>query len=811
VSEGEREGEGSRRDLARQRWRDETLIALGLAALAAVLALQGWAWRLDMVVYDLGMARFGRPPPQDIVIVAIDEASLQRIGRWPWSRAVHATLLETRLATLPRPPRAIGIDVLFSECDDIAETDRQRCDRDLSSAADQRLAQAIRQSPPVVLPVHWRHRADRGHEAVQPASPLPSVARLGAVSVRSDEDGVLRDSYLQAGVEARGQKRYPSFALAVLQAGGEDLHPRARQRVTDAGEDSDAAQPQQAGEARTQGNFAIRYAGPRETVDHVSYVDVLEGKVAPERLAGKYVLIGMTAAGLGDSVATPVNRHTMTMPGIEVHANALHTLRSGDGIQRIHPGPVAALSAAALLALLLAFARFGPRVALPLAVCSIPLAVLASVLALNAGVWFSPVPYCAAAVLAYPLWSWRRLERAVSRLDQEIAQLVQAEPLKAQVPAQLSPRARSTDGDVLEARLHALRRAGLLVRETRRFFAEALAAMPTAMLVGDRSLRVVLGNPRAAALFDIGDVEELLGLDLARLLGEFTPTAGPYDWQQALRALQPGAPPLAVEVAQEGGERATGAYVVNVAVVELQGLARLIVTISDVAPVKQAQRDREEVLAFVSHDLRSPASAIMLLADLHQQGKLQMTLPELLAEVKRLAGRTLMLAEGLVRAAQVQTQPLKRESVTLADLLDESLADLRARAQAADVQLAVAVEPGGLAVPVDRALLARAIGNLVGNALRHGPPGTQVLVTAGVHQQRLRIAVRDHGRGLSAEQIEQLARGDEGAAVGDASGVGLGLLFVQRVARRHGGLLHAGTPANGPGAWFEIDIPTGQG
>ncbi|OYU74633.1 MAG: hypothetical protein CFE45_34395, partial [Burkholderiales bacterium PBB5] len=291
------------------------------------------------------------------------------------------------------------------------------------------------------------------------------------------------------------------------------------------------------------------------------------------------------------------------------------------------PASAAACSAAALLLLRLAFTRVGPRVALPLAVSSVPLAVLASLLALNAGLWVSPVPYCMAAVLAYPLWSWRRLERAVSRLDQEIAQLVQAEPLNAPTPAGIAARGRSTDGDVLESRLHALRRAGLLLRETRRFFAEALAAMPTAMLVGDRELRVVLANPRAAALFDVGDVEEMLGLNLARLLGEFTPTAGPFDWQQALQQLQPGAPPLAVEVGLDkaaGAEAGVqgGAYVVNVAVVELQGLPRLIVTLSDVEPVKQAQRDREEVLAFVSHDLRSPASAIMLLADLYQQGKL---------------------------------------------------------------------------------------------------------------------------------------------------------------------------------------------
>jgi CHASE2 domain-containing sensor protein/signal transduction histidine kinase len=788
----------SRQTLALKRWRDEAAIALALAALACAVAIGGWAWRLDMLVYDLGLAHFERTPPDDIVIIAIDESSLRQVGRWPWRRSIHATLLE-KLAELPKPPRAIGIDVVLSE-------------PDLDPVQDQLLAKAMRKGVPVVLPVHWRLLYQGKMSAVEPTPLLRDAAKLGAISMGADLDGVLRDSFLRASLGGDANARYPNFALAMLEAGGEAPHPRA-QRLADSATETAAGGP--GGSVHAIGDFAIRYVGPRNTFRHLSYADVLKGEFDPEKLAGKYVLIGMTAEGLGDTVATPVNRNNLSMPGIEVHANALYTLRSGEGIEHVQTSRVAVASAAALLMLLLAFSRFGPRVALPLAVSTIPLAVLTSLLALNAGLWFSPVPYCLAAVLAYPLWSWRRLERAVSQLDQEIADLVQSEPLQAPGPTHAAPRARRTDGDALESRLHALRRAGLLVRETRRFFSEALAAMPTAMLIADRSARVALANPRAAALFEVEGEDELLGLDLIRLLAEFTPTAGSFDWDQALKALRPGDEGIAVEVSRGDADadpdashaHAHDAYVVNVAMVEVQGLQRLIVTLSDVAPVKQAQRDREEVLAFVSHDLRSPASAIMLLADLHLQGRVQTPLPELLEEVKRLAGRTLALSEGLVRTAQVQTQPLNRENLGLAELVEEALADLRARALAAELDLIAEVLQPDTVVKVDRLLLTRAIGNVVGNALRHGPPGSSVLVTASVREGRLRVGVRDHGRGLSEQQIAQLARGDEGAAVGDASGVGLGLLFVQRVARRHGGALHGIAPATGRGAYFEIDLP----
>ena len=91
-------------------WRDGWAVPLGLAALAAVLAASGWTWRADRLVYDFGLAASSRPPPADIVIVAIDDASIEAIGRWPWPRAVHSTLLDQLTRA---KPRAIGLDLIL--------------------------------------------------------------------------------------------------------------------------------------------------------------------------------------------------------------------------------------------------------------------------------------------------------------------------------------------------------------------------------------------------------------------------------------------------------------------------------------------------------------------------------------------------------------------------------------------------------------------------------------------------------------------------------------------------------------------------
>ncbi len=792
------------------RWRDELVIVALLALMACALALGGWAWRLERVVYDLGLTLWSRPPPADIVIVAIDDASIDAIGRWPWRRAVHASMLE-RLSQAK--PKAIALDVVFSEPDPDPEQDRLLA---------RSLQRSVERGVPVVAPVSWQSVYASSLAVTVPIAALKDHLQLGASELTVDADGVLRHAFLSAGP---AQAPYPHVALALLQAGGGQLH--ANVHTTSNSGAGPTAGPTSATSPFyvRDGMFLIRYLGPPGTVTTVSYVDVLRGAVPAARLAGRHVFVGMTAKGLLDTLATPVNGRHDAMAGVEVLANIFDTLRSGDTVQAWPELAVAALSALLLLALVSAFGAFGPRRALPTALAAVPLAIGASLWALRSGVWCSPVPFALPAVLAYPLWSWRRLERAVAGLDQEIARLA-AEPLvaanvtDAAATLPLTPQAGVATTslqarDDIDMRLRTLQRAGTVVRQARRFLADSLAALPTAMLVADERSLVLLANPKAAALFDVESADELQGLDLARLLGEFS-TQTPFDWPAAAAALQPGGPGVAVEgtlaraatPALPLQKVATGDFVVHLAAVDLQGQRRLIVTIADIEPVKQAQREREEALAFVSHDLRSPASSIVLLADLHLKQEPVRAPADLLLEVRRLAVRTLSLSEEFVRVAQVQSLPLQRQPVAPQLVMDDALADLRAQAQAAGVTLLASLVDGANDdVQLDRALVARAIGNLVSNAIKHSPAAAAVTITAKTQQGGLWVAVRDQGPGLSTAQLAQLARGDQGALVRDARGVGLGLLFVQRVARRHGGSLHAHSPGDGSGALFELHIP----
>ncbi|RVT53346.1 HAMP domain-containing histidine kinase [Rubrivivax albus] len=499
------------------------------------------------------------------------------------------------------------------------------------------------------------------------------------------------------------------------------------------------------------------------------------------------------------------------MPGIEVLANATALLRDGGALRPVPAWGEAIASAAAVAGLVFGFRRVGARRALTVALISVPLAVVASVLSVGVGWAWSPLPFALAAALAYPLWSWRRLEYAMQVLDREIRRLAEEPVLSAEHRVSARPVAPAVDErdlgtdpdpdpDPLARRLDDLARAGASLREARLFLAGALESLPTATLVGDAQGRVALANARAAALFEVETAADLIGLDLGRLIGEFS-TDPPTDWPARLAALTPGGTGLTVEVRLGAGH-----WLLHLAMVDLSARLRLVVSLADLSSVREAQRLREETLAFVSHDLRGPASSMLMLTDLAQQGRLPIPADDLVPEMRRLAARMLALADDFVHAARAQTRPLVPQALDLAALVDEAVAEWRAAAAAAGVALSVQVDADA-PLWLDHALATRALANLLSNAVKHAPPGTTVAVRAWRDPAGARIEVVDAGPGLAADQRQALVRGEEALRVGGAGGVGLGLLFVRRVARRHGGSLTGEPGPGGRGECMTLRLP----
>jgi adenylate cyclase len=266
---------GSRRQVRTLLFVGVGLAAAGLAVGAARLhVLRG----LELGSVDVRFAVRGRQaPPRDVVVVQVDERTLDDLGvRWPFRRSLHARLID-RL-------RADGARVIAFDVEVRAPT---------RVADDNAFVSAVDRAHDVVLAT----TATNGHGGtpVLGGAPLaPLGARAGVALFPPDPGAVIRRMpYSVGGVD--------SFAVA-------------------------AAERFLGRPVRGTGTRSIDFAGPERTFRTLSYSDILGGRVAPGVLRGKIVVVGTSAPALQDVHATPT---TPTMSGPEVQANAIATVLAG--------------------------------------------------------------------------------------------------------------------------------------------------------------------------------------------------------------------------------------------------------------------------------------------------------------------------------------------------------------------------------------------------------------------------------------------------------------------------------------------------
>jgi diguanylate cyclase len=247
------------------------------------------AWRTQVVQ---------RSASGQVVVVEMDSASLHAAGEWPWPRARFARAIETLHAA---GAEIIALDIDFSLRADGAD------DTALQAAIDAR-------PQSVVLPAFMQPDG----AVNQPLANFQTNALLGSVNIPVDDDGRVR-RYAYAYDHGDG-------ALATLAALG-------------------------AGRSNANGSFLIDYGVRLDSIPHVSFEDVIQGRFDPALVRGRVVIVGATALELGDEFSTPVDP---ALPGVYVHALATESLILGRALS--------ALSAPAQLAIaILVLALLWPR------------------------------------------------------------------------------------------------------------------------------------------------------------------------------------------------------------------------------------------------------------------------------------------------------------------------------------------------------------------------------------------------------------------------------------------------------------------
>lgn len=771
------------RTRGQQRRLEWCLLSAALLGLVAWLSAAGSLARMNYLVQDAGLRLISRPAHPDIVVVAIDDASIAAIGRWPWRRALHAELI-SRIAA--QQPHAIGMDVLFNEEDlDYPEDDIL-------------LADAMRRSGRVVLPV-----LRRGHGPAADAADLPwppfveAAARLGHVHVVPDQDGVVRSLYQREGPAAAP---WPHFSAA-LQCVGD---PRPAPRCT--------AAPRALAQATASRTAAptpwqrldrtlIAYAGGPGHFTTYSYIDVLRGRVPPQAFQGKYVLVGAAAAGLGDLFATPMNQQSQLMPGVEVVAQVLDSRLSGVHIEAASPFANTLFNLAPVAGALLALLLAGPFVAL-LSSAALALAtlLLAMVLPWWLGLQFAPAAALTGLVLAYPLWSWRRLSAAAHFLRLEMERL-QREGLSIQLPG-----GSSDSGDFLEKRINAVERASRQLRDLHHFVSESLQQLPSPTIVCDPEGRVLLTNTAARRHMGMDPQVPLQGRCVVELLSDLVQgsTGQPLVTQERLRG-------RTMPEQSEGRDAQGRSLLVLCRPFTDLAKAGWLLTLVDLTDMRRAQLQRDQAMNFISHDIRTPNASILTLLEMQRAYPGRMPAEELMQRIERYARTSLGMAENFVRLASAEAQEYRMVPMDLVAVLAETVDDAWALAREHRVEVQIAHTPESAPTLGDRGQLCRALANVLHNAVKFSPAGTTVQCAIAQRGTHWVVSVRDQGPGIAPQLQGQLFAPFQ--RLHDRShpsigGVGLGLALVHTVVQRHGGTLEVDSDT-GRGAEFRLVLPMG--
>jgi CHASE2 domain-containing sensor protein/signal transduction histidine kinase len=731
-------------------------IAIGL--IASMLVIGSFVWRgsesFDNILLDhLGAA--SRPAADaNILIIAIDDDSLSRIGKWPWDRTLHARLLDRLQAARPR---SVVFDILLSE--------------PATANADAALARSMADAAMVYLPMHFVAPGSNGRafDPVPPAAPFVSAAKaVGHVNLSLDADGTVRRAALcfKAAPNAR---EIPHLMEWSYRATGGQPSPAYRRLQS------------------CDDEYLIPYA-KRGSFAQIPYADVLAGNVPPAWIAGRDVIIGATAAGMGDNFPVP-NGDGGLLSGAEIMANMLGALKRDDFIVPLDRNWTVLLSLLPMWLLLIGFLRWRPRLALGASLLSLLLILLFSASLLWTRLWFPPGAALLGVLLVYPLWGWRRLQAMSDFMAAELGALErEGEAIKLPIAA---PRT-----DIVGQQSEALSGAIDHMRDLRRFVADTLADLPDPMFVTDPAEKVTLSNrllderlgyPVAGMALDAAldgmvaaqdrmAVDRFLTTQDERAFVRFT---SPHDRSFVMRRSQ---------VRSNAGV--------------LHGHIHYL---TDITALAKAEAEREEVLQLLSHDMRAPQSTIIALLD----GEID---ADARKRIERNARRTMQLAQDFVDIARMAETKFDGEDILLADLWRDAADSFWPLANERGIRIEVADNSGSGFVVAEPDTLSRAIANLVDNAIKFSPDRGIVKIFVDRvmlgDAPWLSAAITDQGTGISADIMPRLFNrfATGGDHQGRVRGTGLGLSFVQAVVARHGGRIRAENIA-GSGARFTLELP----
>jgi signal transduction histidine kinase len=247
-----------------------------------------------------------------------------------------------------------------------------------------------------------------------------------------------------------------------------------------------------------------------------------------------------------------------------------------------------------------------------------------------------------------------------------------------------------------------------------------------------------------------------------------------------------------------------------------------VVTLADITALKRAERElqeadrqKDEFLAVLAHELRNPLAPIVTGLDvIGLGGDVGGSSGPVLRMIKRQVNHLTRLVDDLLEISRITLGKiaLQKEVLNFSDVLSNALDATRENIEASNHTIRVDLPRKPIRIEADGVRLSQVIVNLLNNATKYTAPGGDIRLKASVEGNQLAIRVRDSGRGIAAESLDEVftmfAQPRPSGRV--QGGLGVGLALVRRIVELHGGSVGAASGGLGQGSEFTVRLPLGN-
>jgi two-component system, OmpR family, phosphate regulon sensor histidine kinase PhoR len=372
------------------------------------------------------------------------------------------------------------------------------------------------------------------------------------------------------------------------------------------------------------------------------------------------------------------------------------------------------------------------------------------------------------------------------------------------------PLPRDSSGDALGALGVSLNRTAArldrtiqTLTEERNLSSAILGSMVEGVAVVNGSERLVFANPGFA---------EILGLDVPPTSGSaLVEVVRQTELLEAVRQVLGGEPRVQSEIVT--GTLRQHYFAITVAAVRAGDTTGAVVVLHDITELRKLERVRRDFVANVSHEFRTPLTAIQgfaetLLAGAIDDSKNRTRFLEIILEHSRRLAR---LTEDLLMLSKMDAERLELEirRLSVSQLIESCLETAQRRGAEKDLRISVNMPQNLPDIAGDRRRLAEVLQNLLDNAIQYTLPGGQIIVSAKSLEEEIILTVSDTGIGIpKADQpriFERFYRVDV-ARSREAGGTGLGLAIAKHLVEVHGGRLWVDSEV-GQGSQFHFSVP----